>query len=280
MNSAPVNEDDLHAWADGQLDAARRTRIESWFAAHPEARAEAEGWRAQNRALHDAFNHVLDEPVPARLMQAMRGGKRMGWLPRPSLAAMAFAAFWLVLGVVLGFTLRGARFSELEASFGNPGIALAREAAIAHTVYVPEVRHPVEVAADQEAHLVAWLSKRLGTALKVPQLNEAGYALVGGRLLPGAGDAGGTGPVAQFMYESAGKQRLTLYVRRNLSGEHDSGFSYVREDQLDVFYWIDGGLGFALSGNIGKSDLLHVASLVFHQLEGDERHLQPGKAAP
>ena len=80
--------------------------------------------------------------------------------------------------------------------------------AVAHAVYTPEVRHPVEVHADQEAHLTAWLSKRLGAPLKPPALADAGYQLVGGRLLPGA-----TGSVAQFMYEDASHQRLTLYVQ-------------------------------------------------------------------
>ncbi len=73
---------------------------------------------------------------------------------------------------------------------------LARVAAVAHAVYSPEVRHPVEVGADQEAYLVRWLPKRLGANLKVPHLAAQGYPLVGGRLLPGE-----RGPAAQFMYQ-------------------------------------------------------------------------------
>ena len=46
----------------------------------------------------------------------------------------------------------------------------ARRAANAHAVYVPEVRHPVEVGADQEAHLVQWLSKRLAVPVRAPAL--------------------------------------------------------------------------------------------------------------
>lgn len=55
----------------------------------------------------------------------------------------------------------------------------------ARAVYSPEVRHPVEVWALQEDHLVAWLSKRLDTTLKCPSLAELGYELVGVRLLSG-----------------------------------------------------------------------------------------------
>ena len=61
---------------------------------------------------------------------------------------------------------------------------MARRAAVAHAVYSPEVRHPVEVGADQEQHLVTWLSKRLGLKIKAPKLDEAGMALVGGVAQP------------------------------------------------------------------------------------------------
>ena len=53
----------------------------------------------------------------------------------------------------------------------------ARDAMAAHVVYSPEVRHPVEVAAAEQQHLVQWLSKRLGTQLKAPVLQAQGFDL-------------------------------------------------------------------------------------------------------
>ena len=136
-----------------------------------------------------------------------------------------------------------------------------RYAAMAHAVYTPEVRHPVEVGADQEAHLTAWLSKRLGAPLKVPHLAATGYELVGGRLLPGD-----NGPAAQFMYQDARGQRLTLYVRTDKADNQETAFRYAREENVGVFYWIDGPFGYALSGNLEKPELLRVAQLVYQQL--------------
>jgi anti-sigma factor RsiW len=140
-------------------------------------------------------------------------------------------------------------------------MALVRQAAIAHVVYTPEVRHPVEVGADQEAHLAAWLSKRLGASVKVPHLGETGYELVGGRLLPGA-----TGPAAQFMYQDGRGQRLTLYVRTDAGGSRETAFRYARENNVGVFYWVDGPFGYALSGDLDKPELLRVAQLAYRQL--------------
>ena len=122
-------------------------------------------------------------------------------------------------------------------------------------------RHPVEVGADQEAHLVAWLSKRLGGNLKIPTLGGFGYQLMGGRLLPGS-----SGPVAQFMYQDGSGQRLTLYVRNGAADSRETAFRYTQERGVSVFYWVDGRFGYALSGEMQKADLLRVANAVYQQL--------------
>ena len=140
-------------------------------------------------------------------------------------------------------------------------MAFAHRAVVAHIVYAPEVRHPVEVGAEQEAHLVAWLSKRIGGNLKIPQLASLGYHLVGGRLLPG-----NQGPVAQFMFQDGSGQRLTLYVRNGAAEGKETAFRYAQERGISVFYWVDGRFGYAISGEINKDDLLRVANVVYQQL--------------
>ena len=139
--------------------------------------------------------------------------------------------------------------------------ALPHRAAVAYAVYAPEVRHPVEVGAEQQDHLVKWLSKRLGHELKLPLLAQQGFDLVGGRLLPG-----GKGPVAQFMYQDSKGQRITLYVSRRDAEPQDTAFRFSQEDKVAVFYWIDGKLGYALSAEMDRARLLTVATVVYRQL--------------
>ncbi len=79
----------------------------------------------------------------------------------------------------------------------------------AYRLYAVEVRHPVEVPGDQRPHLVEWLSKRVGSPLRAPELDKVGLKLVGGRLLPGP-----TGATAFFMYEGPSGERFTLYCGR------------------------------------------------------------------
>ena len=139
---------------------------------------------------------------------------------------------------------------------------MAVRAARAHAVYASEVRHPVEVDASQQDHLVKWLSKRLGMQLKAPVLTSDGFELLGGRLLPGP-----DGPVAQFMYQDAAGKRLTLYVTRRNRAEQTTAFRFARDGQVSVFYWIDRDSGYALSGDVEKALLGRLANTVYRQLE-------------
>lgn len=249
-NTPPIEELDLHAYVDGQLGPERRAEVEAHLAANPTAAERVQAYRKQNDMLRALFDPVAEEPIPQRMRAPTR---RFAWLP-PLRHAAVLA--WLSLGGILGWTLHGS-----EGVRPNHWAALPQQAAIAHAVYTPEVLHPVEVGADQEAHLVKWLSKRLDTQLKAPHLAEAGYQLMGGRLLPG-----GKGPAAQFMYQDAQGQRLTLYVRTGAGDNRETAFRFEQEGKVGVFYWVDGPLGYALSGEMKKPELLKVANVVYRQL--------------
>jgi anti-sigma factor RsiW len=249
VSRLPVTDAELHAHVDGVLSPARRADVEAYLAEHPEDAARVAAYREQVVVLHREYDSVLNEPLPSPRGVARRGRLRPVW------RYGALAAVFL-LGIAVGWQLHAYRADQRSESLAWP-----RRAAIAHVVYSPEVRHPVEVGADQEAHLVAWLSKRLGSPLKVPHLASVGYALVGGRLLPGE-----RGPVAQFMYQDGKGQRLTLYVRVNPDPNRETAFQFAQERGVGVFYWVDRQLGYALSGEIEKAELLRVATAVHRQL--------------
>lgn len=241
-----LQDEDLHALADGRLDPKRQAEVEQWLAELPEQAQLLAAYRKQNAMLHTLFDPILAEPIPGRMRK------------RPSSQLMRYAAMfaWLVVGSVAGWMLH-----DSQAPLASQPLVLARQAAVAHAVYTPEVVHPVEVAAAQEQHLTKWLSKRLGKEVRAPHLDSLGYQLVGGRLLPAEG-----GPAAQFMYQDGRGQRLTLYVRADVKDNKETAFRFVREDKLAVFYWVDGGMGYALSGDVEKPALLNVANAVYREL--------------
>ncbi len=250
-----VTEAELLAYVDGQLPGTRVPDVETWLAAHPEEAERIAAYRRQNEEFRALFNPVLDETVPARLQQVATRASRL----RNYAVAAGFTLLGLAVGIMAGWHLHAQR-----APAAASGIGSARNAAVAHATYSPEVRHPVEVGADQGAHLTAWLSKRLGTTLRAPKLEANGLNLVGGRLLPGeATPAGGPSPVAQFMYQTQGGRRLTLYVRTE-AANNQTAFRYATEGNVGVFYWIDRNVGYALSSaDLNREELLAVANTVY-----------------
>jgi anti-sigma factor RsiW len=242
----PVSEAELHTYVDGVLSDGARAEIEAWLRTHPEDAERLRAYAEQNAMLRSLYNPVLDEPVPAALLAIRAHAWR-----RFAAVAVVFA-----LGIGLGWLARGAFMAPQIVP-----LSFARQAATAHVVYAPEVRHPVEVGAGEEEHLVRWLSRRLGTTLKAPKLGPLGYDLVGGRLLSGP-----QGPVAHFMYQDARGQRLTLYVSRQRGDPRDTAFRFSQEDRVSVFYWVDGNFGYALSGEVKRDQLLQVAEVVYKQL--------------
>lgn len=253
-----MNEAQLHAYVDGALAPAERAAVEAHLAVHPDDAARVHAYREQNEALHRLFDPVLREPHVLRVGAAPRATGVAANGPWRRIAALA-ATF--ALGAAIGALVQG-QFGMAPAA--GPAPTIVRQAALAHAAYRPEVRHPVEVAASEEQHLVAWLSKRLDTPIRAPSLAAQGYRLLGGRLLPPAG-AVGDAPVALLMYEDARGKRLSLLARREPSGG-DTAFRFAQDGATNVFYWIDGPLGYALAGEIGKDELSAIARAVYQQL--------------
>lgn len=275
----PIDDEALSAWLDGELDEARRAQVEAWLREHPEDAARVRLWAADAQALRARLEPVLAEPVPARLEQRVwrRAPAGAPWL------RWAAAVALLVTGALLGATLswqlqrqQAARLAAVPAAAAVQG--WVQRAAVAHSVYVPEVRHPVEVKA-QEEHLARWLTRRLDRPVKLFDLRAQGFELVGGRLLPDA-----SGPSAQLMYQAIGDvpagappQRVTVYLRKP-EDDTPAAFAYEQRGELGMFYWVEGArgarpaCGYAIVGALPRERLLALAEAIERQM--------PDEAAP
>ncbi|AVA22037.1 MULTISPECIES: anti-sigma factor [unclassified Rhizobium] len=256
-----VTEADLHAFADGLLPADDHARLKAWLVENSEQADQISAWQAQNASIKALFapyetskegDRELVLRIPASSVPAA-ASRRLRWLP---MAAASLAIF--LVGAAAGhfgpplLTQPDLRLAGIEA--------LPRQAQSAFVVYASDVRHPVEVGADQEAHLATWLGKRMNVAgLKVPSLSALGFQLVGGRLLPINGTPG-----ALFMYENASGQRLTVLVGSNKDNTTTS-FRFTSAGTVETFYWIDGKLGYAVTGEISRDMLRRVADECYKQ---------------
>ncbi|MCX7157000.1 MAG: anti-sigma factor [Rhodocyclales bacterium] len=265
MSALPITESDLQAWVDAALPEARRAEVEDYLAVQPVEAERVRAYREQKQALRSLFDPVLDEPLPEKLsaLASPPPAAAIERPPKPFLARWSLQRFAAGIVVALVSGLGGWMAHDRYPPAENLARAsFPRQAAVAHAVFSPDMRRPVEVSAEQEEQLVAWLSKRIGTPVRPPTLGPLGFDLIGGRLLPG-----NSSPVAQFMYQDATGQRLTLYISTENLTNQDTAFRFAQEGQVNVFYWVDGKFGYALSAGIDKSKLARVAMAVYDQIE-------------
>jgi anti-sigma factor RsiW len=250
-----VSEEELHAYVDGQIAGGECAVVEKWLESHPEDAARVAAWRAQADAIRARYGAVASEPVPPRFDLAMlaRGERRWSRLA----AAAALLAF--VVGGAAGW------FSHEFWEGAGPSRNVTAEAVDAHKVYVVEVRHPVEVPGSDSAHLSQWLSRRIGYALRPPDLATSGLNLVGGRLLPSTAGP----PAAFFMYEGATGERFTIYCRRAQAPQ--SALRYRAAGVVGSFSWVDDDVAFVVSGPADRARLQKVAEAAYEQLENRQQ---------
>jgi anti-sigma factor RsiW len=251
-NTGKIDEWALHAFVDGELARDSAAEIEAALAADPEAARDVADWRRQREALKQAYDGVLDEPVPPALAAVLAGRRSVSRL-RPLMNLAAGLAL-LAIGATGGWVASGQWASRAPMS-------LADEAIAAHEVFVSEVKHPVEVSASDSDHLAAWLSKRIGTEIRLPDLSADGYTLLGGRLL-----VADEGPAAQLMYEDANKKRLTVFLTAN-AGHEETAVRVERRQGLIACYWLGDALSFAVAGDMELEPMMKLARDIYDQFE-------------
>jgi anti-sigma factor RsiW len=253
----PVIEEELHAFVDGELPAERHAVVEQWLATHADDAARVAAWRAQAEAIRARYDAVADEPVPARFDLDKLARSRPAWT---QLAAAA---------IILAFVVGGGAgwFGRGFLDGAGPVRSVTAEAVDAHRLYIVEVRHPVEVTGADPTHLGQWLSRRIGYALRAPDLDASGLKLLGGRLLPSP-----SAPAAAFfMYEGTTGERFTVYCRKVNAPE--SALRYRASGPVGSFVWVEDEVAFVVSGPDDRARLQQVAEAVHRQIED---HAQPG----
>jgi anti-sigma factor RsiW len=262
----PIGEEDLHAYVDGTLSDERRADVERALEQNPEMAARVSDFFSLNNMFHERYDRVLNEPVPKRLQTPAPSAPRRWRIAAnwPQFAGMAAA---LVMGIGIGVgTHMGQdviapvagglhQSSNTRPVSADSAELFARQAAVAHVVYMPSVERPSTLSADdQEQDFVH---------VHPPVLSKSGFNLSGGRLLPGA-----DGPTAQFMYRGPSGERVTLCISRRQVNSNTTAFKLYQDGPVNVFYWIDGDFGYAVSGGIDRKQLLQLAHDVYSQLTG------------
>jgi anti-sigma factor RsiW len=253
----PITEEDLHAYVDAALKPPRLNEVEAYLKSHPDVALRVAGYARQTEQLRAAFAPVAEEPVPpelnlAQLIEARRRPSRLApW--RAAAAAILLVGF----GAAGGWSMRG-------PAPAAPLAALAQEAAYNFSVYGPDQMHPVAIRAPERDDLVSWLSSRLHTPVKVPDLSASGYSFMGGSLVATA-----HGPAGMLMYGNGHGTRLVMFVRPMGIDKDVPTMVQSTNGAVTGFSWSNNGIGYSLVG-AASPDILHpLANQVRAQVSPD-----------
>lgn len=263
MNPTDMREQ-LPEYADGALDAAQSAAVEAYLAAHPEARAEVERWRALRGSAHRSLQSV---PVPAGLhervqaaLEAERRGAGRGWLTIYRLGVPGLAAAAVVVALVALWP-GGARATPVDAE----GFArLYRLCAVDH-------RHDaLGLRGCRCCEAAGKLKTCAGFACQVPDLGRCGRYRVDGacRCSP----AKGLRVVhAFFRYEDDPRRVVSVFavdraIELRARGVTSTGcrtpcgrhYHTAEADEVHVAAWDEGAGSVVLVSEMSRPDLVRL----------------------
>jgi anti-sigma factor RsiW len=240
----------LHAYVDGELDAASTIELESQLRESPALQQEFERLSAlqslvRNRASRfDAPSHLarrvfaaLPEAPPARTLKTVPSW----WRPLAMGATMAAVALllWSVVPT----------FNRLDPDTGT------REEVLAAHVRSLMADHLTDLTSTERHTVKPWLSSRLDFAPPVEDLASEGFTLIGGRL-----DYLGGRPVAALVYRYR-QHIINVFVWPSSNNQQVSvqtwalrGYNIARFDSRGMSFW-------AVS-DLNPEDLQKLASLL------------------
>ena len=230
MISLPPNERDLHAYVDHQLSEVDRRQLEIWLAAHPEVAAQVHAWQQDAQHLRAALgaapaaNPQLD---PALIRQRLKHQSRR------QLATAAMLVLAVGLGGLGGWQ---ARQATLVAS------ALPMTDAMqAYRLFAQERIMPADYQVQGSGDMQAWLDRYFTQAHRLPDLSQAGFNPVSGRLL-----TTDQGAAAMVLYENPQGRRISFYIRPPGPQNTLLPPGSRNADGLQAQYWSSPGYNYAM----------------------------------
>jgi anti-sigma factor RsiW len=288
------NDDRLVAYLDDEVDASARREIEDWLDSDPAARDKLAALAQSDALVRSAFDEVMHEAVPERLIAAARG-ERVSAEPiakilpfkrgRAAGGALAARSWWLGLplaaslfGLLLGGAVAYLSAAQLLPG-GLGGKQPAVEMAAADNLWLDNAVGYFKLAASAgDGALVdvpatgdareAW--QKISQSLPQPQevrwpdlnLKPWGLNFRGARLVVADGR-----PAAQLMYTTDNKAIGPLTLIIGSSKEADTPPTLARRQDVNLLYWRHQGRAYALVGQTDVGYLWGIANDVAWQLD-------------
>ncbi|BFO08942.1 anti-sigma factor [Serratia rubidaea] len=232
----PPNEHDLHAYVDGRLDESERAIIERYLAQHPSLARQVQSWRDEAQCLRATLAGLpLPDLTTTLDPAAIRARKVRRTHTRMQLAASFVLC--IALGSLGGWQARG---------WQNTSHAPMGDALNAYKLMVVEKSMPADFTPDGANTLTAWLSQHVGSGARMPDLRQAGFTPVSGRLF-----ATEQGAAAMVLYQDDHGHTISFYIRPPDYQQHPLVNGQRSADGLIALYGSSQGLNYAVVGPAG-----------------------------
>jgi len=284
------SDDRLIAYLDGEVDAAERREIETWLDTDPAARDKLAAFAESAALVRLAFDEIMHEPVPDRLIAAARG-ERVAAEPSAKIVplrrgqgtagAPASRSWWFGLplaaslfGLLLGGAVAYLSLSKLLPG-GLGGKQPAVEMAAADNLWLDNAAGYFKLLASagdgalidvpatgDPREALQKISQSLPQEVRLPDLKPWGLSFRGARLVVAEGR-----PAAQLVYTTDNKAigPLTLIIGSSKQGDISPTFD--RRQDVNLLYWRHQGRAYALAGQADIGYLWGIANDVAWQLD-------------
>ncbi|CAI8892297.1 hypothetical protein D3C76_629040 [compost metagenome] len=232
MISMPPSERDLHAYVDHQLSDADRRQVETFLAGNPQMAAQVCAWQQDAQTLRAALSGALQQPSNPDLDPAVIR-QRLKRQSRRHLASAAVLFIAVSVGGVSGWQAR-------EMTLASPQLPMT-DALQAYRLIAQQGLLPADFKVGDDGDMQGWLDRYFTQANRLPDLSDAGFKPVSGRLLSTE-----QGPAAMVVYENQSGQKISFYVRPPGPKNFLLPRGSRSDGELQAEYWSGSGYNYAM----------------------------------
>lgn len=256
---AILDEDRIQDYIDGRLNERDRAHVAAFLLANPEIGAEVDQLRRQNEALKSVGHEILEEPVPDRLLRALRPSAADDVTPmtvappkrRSHFLEAAAALLLFVVGGGVGWFFHG----QVNPTLSEDDL-LTAQMAYAYGFYNAELDYPVDFAADRLQEFDAWITRSFKRSVPPPDLASFEYNLAGGRRVPTA-----SAPVGLFQFENDEEKRISVFFWQK-SAQSRSIPTWSDDERNAIKIWVEGDINLAVITDKETPDFENISNSV------------------